>query len=545
MQTLCALPESQSETVAGWRGCLVRDAGPDGFANPLFGSPGVLEETTASEGPSHAGHARPARPRHNRRSASTGHSEPFGTSGGSSLRVFCTLRCAPGDPYCQRFGYDNEDRLTEFHRQNGDSQTWNLSLVGDWNQFNANGTIQNRTHNAVHELIKVNNEALLYDAKGNLTENDNEQRYEWDIENRMTVAVLTSDKPRDRAIILGEYAYDALGRRVSKRVGDVETIFINDGLQEIAEYEKTGKKSVLEKAFVFGSYIDEPLVMIHGKDKFYYHTNNLYSVAALTNQAGATVERYTYDPYGKVKILAPNGVRVLAESSVGNPWTYTGRRLDAETGLMYYRARYYDAGLGRFIGRDPIESIENWLNVGVFAAALKSQKYVASQNGMNRYFATGFGRSLRKYQAEYQQKQKKTLADLRNAINLYEYVKSKSTIYIDPLGLDCFSDYDTCMGNAEVTYNACENAGVVICLAISSHPYCGGRSTIISTVVYNACMAGIDAGCQAGRDNQEARCLQTLNGCLAAIAPGSANQPNMVPLGGGFYYSGNPFTGGR
>ena len=44
----------------------------------------------------------------------------------------------------------------------------------------------------------------------------------------------------------------------------------------------------------------------------------------------------------------------MPQSLVGNPYIYTGRRLDAETGLVYYRARYYDPGLGRFIGRDPI-----------------------------------------------------------------------------------------------------------------------------------------------------------------------------------------------
>jgi len=104
---------------------------------------------------------------------------------------------------------------------------------------------------------------------------------------------------------------------------------------------------------VDGSYIDEPLLMVAAGVKTYYHANNLYSVAALTNQAGAVVERYTYDPYGKVKILAADGVTVLAASSVGNPWTFTGRRLDGETGLMYFRTRYYDVNLGRFVNRMP------------------------------------------------------------------------------------------------------------------------------------------------------------------------------------------------
>jgi RHS repeat-associated protein len=42
-------------------------------------------------------------------------------------------------------------------------------------------------------------------------------------------------------------------------------------------------------------------------------------------------------------------------SEYGSPWTFTGRRLDPETGLLYFRNRYYQPGLGRFVGRDPIE----------------------------------------------------------------------------------------------------------------------------------------------------------------------------------------------
>jgi RHS repeat-associated protein len=64
----------------------------------------------------------------------------------------------------------------------------------------------------------------------------------------------------------------------------------------------------------------------------------------LTNDSGAWVEKYAYTLYGKP----------AAASTVGNPYMYTGRRLDAETGLYYYRARYYDPHLRRFIETDPI-----------------------------------------------------------------------------------------------------------------------------------------------------------------------------------------------
>jgi RHS repeat-associated protein len=71
-----------------------------------------------------------------------------------------------------------------------------------------------------------------------------------------------------------------------------------------------------------------------------------------------------FDPYGKVTVLAPDGVTVRAESAYGNPWTFTGRRLDGETGLMYFRNRMYSVDLGRFCQRDPLGYVDG---MGLYA----------------------------------------------------------------------------------------------------------------------------------------------------------------------------------
>jgi RHS repeat-associated protein len=244
----------------------------------------------------------------------------------------------------QNYTYDNEDRLTGFNRNNGDAQIWTLSLVGDWNQFNNNGNVENRTHNVVHELTGINNTPLTYDVKGNLTGNNNGQIYAWDIENRLTTATDSQNNT------LGTYTYDALGRRVSKTVGANTTVFVSDEMQKICEYEN----GTLARAYAYGSYIDEPLVMISGLNKYYYHSNNLYAVAALTDAAGTVIERYKYDPYGKATILAADGTTTRTASIVNNPFMYDGYYHDAETGLEFVNARYYSSDLGRFIARDPI-----------------------------------------------------------------------------------------------------------------------------------------------------------------------------------------------
>jgi RHS repeat-associated protein len=116
---------------------------------------------------------------------------------------------------------------------------------------------------------------------------------------------------------------------------------------------------------VFGSYVDEPLMMKAGGSKYYYATNHLYSVAALTDSTGAVVERYKYDAYGKQGIMNTNGTVSYCPSDYGNFVGFTGRYHDWETGLVYFRARYYDTGLGRFIGRDPKEYING---MGLYGA---------------------------------------------------------------------------------------------------------------------------------------------------------------------------------
>ena len=65
----------------------------------------------------------------------------------------------------------------------------------------------------------------------------------------------------------------------------------------------------------------------------------------VTDSAGVVVNSYDYDAYGNFES------RIEA---VANPYAFTSREYDPESGLYYYRARYYDANSGRFISEDPI-----------------------------------------------------------------------------------------------------------------------------------------------------------------------------------------------
>ncbi|MBK8191377.1 MAG: RHS repeat-associated core domain-containing protein [Vampirovibrionales bacterium] len=95
-----------------------------------------------------------------------------------------------------------------------------------------------------------------------------------------------------------------------------------------------------------GAGIDEPLTITNSSTTQTYLGDHLRSTAWLSDADGAFQTRYDYSGYGKPEGSLPN-------PSATNSLTYTAREDDG-TGLMYYRARYYDPSLEIFISDDPL-----------------------------------------------------------------------------------------------------------------------------------------------------------------------------------------------
>jgi RHS repeat-associated protein len=147
-----------------------------------------------------------------------------------------------------------------------------------------------------------------------------------------------------------EFGYDPLGRRNWKASQAGVTYYLLDGDEEIVEADDSFN---ILRRYITGPAVDDRIARaedsaITNPTKHYYHTNHQGPVIATTNNLGTITQQLAYDEYGNLTSQPP-------AATTGEQFRYTGRRFDPETGLYYYRARYYSPTLGRFLQTDPVE----------------------------------------------------------------------------------------------------------------------------------------------------------------------------------------------
>ncbi len=172
-----------------------------------------------------------------------------------------------------------------------------------------------------------------YDARGNRTSRTlptgTVTKYGYDQASRLTAYGASAT-----------YRYNGDGLRMGKTVSGVAKPFVWDVAQGLPLLMKEGATS----------YIYGPGGMVLAQISstgvpLYYHRDQLGSVRMMTDGAGAVKATYNYDVYGKLKSKT---------GTVANPFGYAGEYTDAESGMQYLRARYYEPATGQFLTRDPI-----------------------------------------------------------------------------------------------------------------------------------------------------------------------------------------------
>jgi len=104
--------------------------------------------------------------------------------------------------------------------------------------------------------------------------------------------------------------------------------------------------STLTSRYLYGNAIDLLFARLNANPVTitWYLTDNLGTIRQLVDNGGMVQDTVTYgDSYGNNP----------SDSGTGDRFKFTGREYDAEIGLYYYRARYYDPGTGRFVSQDP------------------------------------------------------------------------------------------------------------------------------------------------------------------------------------------------
>ncbi len=234
----------------------------------------------------------------------------------------------------EEYAYDIASRLTGITYKQGTTTLGNLTYTydasgnrtqigGSWARTGLPQTVSSTTYNASNQLTSWGGVPLTYDANGNLA-NDGTKSYTWDARNRMSSMTGAS------------FVYDPLGRRITKIVSSVSTSYLYDGQSPVQE----GGANLLT-----GLGVDQYLTRTDSAGARSFLTDALGSTVALTDPAGTVQTQYTYEPFGKTTTTGATSTNSLQ---------YTGREND-ETGLYYYRARYYSSALQRFISEDPIE----------------------------------------------------------------------------------------------------------------------------------------------------------------------------------------------
>lgn len=236
----------------------------------------------------------------------------------------------------ESYGYDLISQLTSFKRGTTVDKSYQFDLLGNRVKVLENGIATNYTSNNVNAYTNITgglNFTPRYDDNGNML-NDDKHTYAYDYNNKL----VSVDQ------ILGIYKYDALGRRIAKN----NTLFHYTWNQLVEETSENKTKS-----YIYGNNIDEILLLEQETDTYYFHTNYVGSVMALSDSKGCIAERVNYDSYGIPSFIGADET-THTQSIVSNNILFTGREFDYESDIYYYRARNVNSTIGRFIQKDPL-----------------------------------------------------------------------------------------------------------------------------------------------------------------------------------------------
>jgi len=256
-----------------------------------------------------------------------------------------------------------------------------------------------------HTPSAVAGAAYTYDNNGNLLTGGS-RSYVWNYDNKPS-SVTGVD------LVQETYQYDADTNRVSSTRNGLTTFYLGSWQEN-----SNGVKNVY---YLFGNNVVAMRIQDGSATGVtYIHGDQLGSISLVTSSIGTIASLQFFDPWGKVK-----------SGGIGQTTlNYTGQRLDG-TGLLYYNARIYDPGLGRFVSADTIVPATS--SIKSLTVNFSEINFVMQLNQENSFSqAYGFWFQL----SNSERNHTKNPAGPRNsqALNRYSYVLNNPLRYLDPTG---------------------------------------------------------------------------------------------------------------
>lgn len=204
--------------------------------------------------------------------------------------------------------------------------------------------------NALNQLLKAYDKTYTYDGNGNRI-SDGTKKYSYDALDRL-IAVATENEKIF-------YSYDSFNRRLSKtrKNGNAEesTTYLYFGQNEVGSYDEKGN---LKEFRVLGTGKGAEIgatVAVEIADQIYFpfHDHNGNIVSLIDSQTLKVVENYRFTAFGEEKITDADDAEIK-NSKIGNPWRFSSKRVDEETGFVNFGRRYYDSKTAKWMSPDPI-----------------------------------------------------------------------------------------------------------------------------------------------------------------------------------------------
>ncbi len=260
------------------------------------------------------------------------------------------------------YTYDSIYELTQVTQGSSTTESYSYDYVGN---RTASLGVSSYTTNSSNELTAKTGASYTYDSNGDTltqTVGSDTTDYAWDYENRLTSVTL----PGSGGTV--NFKYDPFGRRIEKTTSSATSIYAYDWDNLI---EETNSSGAVVARYTQTQNVDEPLAMLRSAATSYYDADGLGSITSISSSAGSLAQTYGYDSFGK---------QLSSTGSLANPFQYTARESDSETGLYYYRARYLDSSTGRFLSEDPVKF---YAGVNFYTYALNSPTYWIDPSGFN------------------------------------------------------------------------------------------------------------------------------------------------------------------